>query len=57
MDYVVKKIGRTPNSNEDFVVRLRGIPYGCTIDEIHQFFSGIFKNSVKLFFLIYKLNL
>ena len=44
MEWVVKRSG--PNqmggggSNNDAVVRLRGLPYGCSKEEIAQFFTG-----------------
>ena len=42
MDWVVKRSG--PNQAEgyqDAVVRLRGLPFGCSKEEIAQFFTGM----------------
>uniref|UniRef100_A0A8C8Z7M7 RRM domain-containing protein n=1 Tax=Prolemur simus TaxID=1328070 RepID=A0A8C8Z7M7_PROSS len=39
MDWVFKHSG--PDSFNDGVLRLRGLPFGCTKDEIAQFFSGL----------------
>lgn len=42
MDWVVKRSG--PNQltgNNDAVVRLRGLPFGCSKEEIAHFFSGM----------------
>uniref|UniRef100_A0A8D2JML4 RRM domain-containing protein n=1 Tax=Sciurus vulgaris TaxID=55149 RepID=A0A8D2JML4_SCIVU len=42
MDWVLKHSG--PNSTDtanDSFVRLRGLPFGCTKEEIVQFFSGL----------------
>ena len=41
MDWVVKRSG--PNQltgNNDAVVRLRGLPFGCSKEEIAHFFTG-----------------
>lgn len=43
MDWVLKHTG--PNSQEETegegLVRLRGLPFGCSKEEIVQFFSGM----------------
>lgn len=39
MEWVVKRSG--PNANNDAIVRLRGLPFGCSKEEIAHFFSGI----------------
>lgn len=42
MDWVMKHTG--PNCQEtagDGLVRLRGLPFGCSKEEIVQFFSGM----------------
>lgn len=44
MEWVIKRSGSTANSNEDGCVRLRGLPFGCSKEEIAQFFTG--KNSM-----------
>lgn len=40
MEYVVKKSGPQPSSFGDGVLRLRGLPFGCSKEEIMQFFTG-----------------
>lgn len=40
MDYVIKRCGTSYNSNEDGCVRLRGLPFECSKEEIAQFFTG-----------------
>ncbi|KAK3090545.1 hypothetical protein FSP39_012589 [Pinctada imbricata] len=42
MDWVIKRAGpgQMPGSNEA-VVRLRGLPFGCSKEEIAQFFTGL----------------
>lgn len=41
MEWVIKRSGPTYGSNEDGCVRLRGLPFGCSKEEIAQFFTGI----------------
>lgn len=41
MEWVIKRCGPTYGSNEDGCVRLRGLPFGCSKEEIAQFFTGI----------------
>ncbi|KAF7268050.1 heterogeneous nuclear ribonucleoprotein glorund [Rhynchophorus ferrugineus] len=41
MDYVIKRCGTSYNSNEDGCVRLRGLPFECSKEEIAQFFTGM----------------
>ena len=38
MEWVVTKM--TSSGNSDNIVRLRGLPYGCTKQDIDSFFSG-----------------
>ena len=41
MEWVVKRSG--PNQlmgNNDAVIRLRGLPFGCSKEEVAHFFSG-----------------
>lgn len=38
MDWVMKHNG--PNDTSDGTVRLRGLPFGCSKEEIVQFFQG-----------------
>jgi len=46
MDYILKRsssdaiAGRTNGTANDAVVRLRGLPFGCTKEEIATFFLG-----------------
>ena len=41
MDWVVKRSGSNQLSqSSDAVVRLRGLPFGCSKEEIAHFFSG-----------------
>ncbi|XP_044742864.1 heterogeneous nuclear ribonucleoprotein F-like isoform X2 [Chrysoperla carnea] len=40
MEWVLKRRGLN-GSNEDGCVRLRGLPFGCSKEEIAQFFSGL----------------
>lgn len=40
MEWVIKRSGSSSNSNEDGCVRLRGLPFGCSKEEIAQFFTG-----------------
>lgn len=61
MEWVIKRCGPTYGSNEDGCVRLRGLPFGCSKEEIAQFFTGkqtsrIFRQQIcfcsLIFFLI-----
>jgi len=46
MEYVLKRSGsdaiasRTSGESNDAVVRLRGLPFGCTKEEVATFFLG-----------------
>ena len=40
MEWVVKRNGPNQQANMDAVVRLRGLPFGCSKEEIAHFFSG-----------------
>jgi len=46
MEYVLKKSGsdtmasRTDGENSDAVIRLRGLPFTCTKEEVANFFLG-----------------
>lgn len=43
MDWVMKHTGpNSPETEGDGLVRLRGLPFGCSKEEIVQFFSGVF---------------
>jgi len=51
MEWVVKRSGlNLENAMDDGCVRLRGLPFGCSKEEIAQFFSGMFE------FLVYFLK-
>ncbi|XP_076439927.1 heterogeneous nuclear ribonucleoprotein F-like [Babylonia areolata] len=41
MDWVVKRSGIETNNLADAVVKLRGVPFGCSKEEIAQFFTGL----------------
>lgn len=42
MEWVVKRSGlNMENVMDDGCVRLRGLPFGCSKEEIAQFFTGI----------------
>jgi len=46
MEWVVKRSGlNLENAMDDGCVRLRGLPFGCSKEEIAQFFSGMFEFS------------
>lgn len=38
-----------PSSDDDCFVRLRGLPFGCSKEEIAQFFTGIVFSKYVLF--------
>lgn len=41
MEYVVRKSGPNPSTSSEGVLRLRGLPFGCSKEEIVQFFMGM----------------
>jgi len=43
MEWVVKRSGpsQSRNNNSDAVVRLRGLPFGCSKEEVAHFFTGL----------------
>ena len=41
MEWVVKRNGPSGQGNNDAIVRLRGLPFGCSKEEIAHFFSGM----------------
>ena len=42
MDWVVKRSGpQAQNTGAESVVRLRGLPFGCSKEEIAHFFTGM----------------
>lgn len=40
MDWTGKHNGPNDTTNDGTVVRLRGLPFGCSKEEIVQFFQG-----------------
>ncbi|KAK7113546.1 heterogeneous nuclear ribonucleoprotein F-like [Littorina saxatilis] len=40
MNWVIKRAGMDGNNLADAVVKLRGLPFGCSKEEIAQFFTG-----------------
>jgi hypothetical protein len=47
MEWMVKRSGPSSmmtTSTDEAFVRLRGLPFGCSKEEIAQFFTGKFKN-------------
>jgi heterogeneous nuclear ribonucleoprotein F/H len=46
MEWVIKRAGPGQmQGTQDAVVRLRGLPFGCSKEEIAQFFTGKYFNS------------
>ncbi|KAL1764503.1 heteroproteinous nuclear ribonucleoprotein H isoform X1, partial [Sigmodon hispidus] len=42
MDWVLKHTGpNSPDTENDDFVRLKGLPFGCSKEEIVEFFSGL----------------
>lgn len=53
MEYVVRKSGPVPNATSgDGVLRMRGLPFGCSKEEIVQFFMGMFLHYIFLSLLV-----
>lgn len=53
MEWVIKRCSPTYGSNEDGCVRLRGLPFGCSKEEIAQFFTGmLFMTFYSIFLLL-----
>ena len=48
MQWVLERNGQQNNSSSDkeAVIRLRGLPYGCSKEEIANFFSGMEKENI-----------
>lgn len=42
MEWVVKRSGPQDSFSEDGCIRLRGLPFGCSKEEIAQFFTGTY---------------
>lgn len=52
MDWVLKHTGpNCPDTGGDGLVRLRGLPFGCSKEEIVQFFAGMSDRNFDLPFL------
>lgn len=41
MEWVIKRYSPSYGSNDDGCVRLRGLPFDCSKEEISQFFTGM----------------
>lgn len=51
MEWVVKRSGlNLENAMDDGCVRLRGLPFGCSKEEIAQFFSGMITTNIFLYY-------
>lgn len=54
MEWVVKRSGmNVVHSMDDGCVRLRGLPFGCSKEEIANFFAGMLLCSLHLNYTIY----
>jgi heterogeneous nuclear ribonucleoprotein F/H len=42
MEWSCKRVGASTDENDNRVVRLRGLPYGCSKEEVANFFKGVF---------------
>ena len=58
MEWACKRAGASSDENDNRVVRLRGLPYGCSKEEVANFFKGMKKtrNGSYLFSLISVIN-
>lgn len=51
MEWVVKRSGSTASDTiTESVIRLRGLPFGCSKEEIAHFFTGNFHEMYELFY-------
>ncbi|CAB3993495.1 heterogeneous nuclear ribonucleo H3-like isoform X2, partial [Paramuricea clavata] len=41
MEWSCKRVGAGADENDNSVVRLRGLPYGCSKEEVANFFKGL----------------
>lgn len=41
MEFTCKRMGQPPDQSHETVLRLRGLPYNCSKEEIAHFFSGL----------------
>lgn len=51
MEWICKRMGQPPDRGNEAVVRLRGLPFECSKEEIAQFFTG---NLIAFFVLLVK---
>lgn len=51
MEWICKRMGQPPDRGNEAVVRLRGLPFDCSKEEIAQFFTG---NLIAFFVLLNK---
>lgn len=51
MEWICKRMGQPPDRGNEAVVRLRGLPFDCSKEEIAQFFTG---NLIAFFVLLKK---
>lgn len=55
MDWVLKRCGPADyDSSSGCMLRLRGLPFGCSKEEIVQFFSGIYVLTLKILNYIFR---
>ena len=53
MEWICKRMGQPPDRGNEAVVRLRGLPFDCSKEEIAQFFTG----NLIAFFALLKRNI
>lgn len=59
MEWALRKCGLVEDGERDACVRLRGLPFGCSKEEIAQFFTGnvlclvFLKNSTQHIFVLF----
>lgn len=49
MEWALRRCGLEEDGQGDACVRLRGLPFGCSKEEIAQFFTGNVLNSLRVF--------
>ena len=52
MEWACKRAGASSDENDNRVVRLRGLPYGCSKEEVANFFKGMKKNSERFLLVL-----
>ena len=50
MEWICKRMGQPPDKGNEAVVRLRGLPFNCSKEEIAHFFTG--KITTSFFFIL-----